>query len=517
MEETEEVVAVFRCAYSKDILHQGKLYITPRRFCFHSNIFGFEDKVTLDCQNVTAITRAKAALIFPTAILVRCGDIKYLFASFLNREQVYRLMFRVWQSVLMGTVLTVEELTQSKKYHYRRLEHDIKPEGSLVPVRSKSADEGHMASILEDFHAEFTHRRTRSFGSSVSATEVPDQGILTDEPQVGHLIRKSQSAIEIGLPAATSAAGQECYPPVKKPRVSFDLKKGSETESTGRESPITEGESNKTDSSDPEQPETNVFSSSATSSSQEVVKRKKQCKLSKLLHLHHAQHVKDENHMHESSLSPVEKALDSALSLGISAVPCAVPKRSALWPLPVVEKVSSAGLKEEKDPQETETQYGDDIGAEYLASDSSFQTNLKRIPVEISSRVSASMTYIQARAYSVPGLTLLMVLVLVCFVLVCLSTIYVTCQLASVEPVLATVHPLTFVFWSDSFHQEKLSSAHLKDLTIDKLAAHLEDFDKSASESQQTTEPDNGLLRSTSDSVGKSVFTHSESIAETHD
>jgi hypothetical protein len=25
---------------------------------------------------VTAITRAKAALIFPTAILVRCGDIK---------------------------------------------------------------------------------------------------------------------------------------------------------------------------------------------------------------------------------------------------------------------------------------------------------------------------------------------------------------------------------------------------------------------------------------------------------
>jgi hypothetical protein len=57
---------------------------------------------------VTAITRAKAALIFPTAILVRCGDIKYLFASFLNREQVYRLMFRVWQSVLMGTVSLVQ-------------------------------------------------------------------------------------------------------------------------------------------------------------------------------------------------------------------------------------------------------------------------------------------------------------------------------------------------------------------------------------------------------------------------
>ena len=30
----------------------------------------------MDCQNVTAIARAKAALIFPTAILVRCGDTK---------------------------------------------------------------------------------------------------------------------------------------------------------------------------------------------------------------------------------------------------------------------------------------------------------------------------------------------------------------------------------------------------------------------------------------------------------
>ena len=36
----------YSCAWQKEILVQGRLYITAHHFCFYSSILGFETKVT---------------------------------------------------------------------------------------------------------------------------------------------------------------------------------------------------------------------------------------------------------------------------------------------------------------------------------------------------------------------------------------------------------------------------------------------------------------------------------------
>eukprot|EP00118_Oscarella_pearsei_P003397 m.14152 g.14152 ORF g.14152 m.14152 type:complete len:120 (+) comp25569_c0_seq2:214-573(+) len=43
----------FRCALSKEILINGRLYVTSKHFCFHSNILGIEKKVLLNGRSLT--------------------------------------------------------------------------------------------------------------------------------------------------------------------------------------------------------------------------------------------------------------------------------------------------------------------------------------------------------------------------------------------------------------------------------------------------------------------------------
>ena len=42
---------VYTCALSKDILLQGKMFVSQNWICFYSNIFGYETKVFI-CHSV---------------------------------------------------------------------------------------------------------------------------------------------------------------------------------------------------------------------------------------------------------------------------------------------------------------------------------------------------------------------------------------------------------------------------------------------------------------------------------
>lgn len=89
----------FSCALSREILLQGRIYITQGWFCFYSNIFGWETQVTIDCTKIQSITREKTAYVVPNAILVCTDEEKHFFSSFLSRETVYKLLLQVWDEV----------------------------------------------------------------------------------------------------------------------------------------------------------------------------------------------------------------------------------------------------------------------------------------------------------------------------------------------------------------------------------------------------------------------------------
>ncbi|XVE76848.1 hypothetical protein DITRI_Ditri13aG0013100 [Diplodiscus trichospermus] len=92
----EFLVQDFNCALQESILLQGHMYLFVRYICFYSNIFGFETKKIIAFNEITSVRRAKTAGIFPNAIEIFAGGRKYFFASFLSRDEAFKIINDGW-------------------------------------------------------------------------------------------------------------------------------------------------------------------------------------------------------------------------------------------------------------------------------------------------------------------------------------------------------------------------------------------------------------------------------------
>ncbi|KAK1274220.1 hypothetical protein QJS04_geneDACA012511 [Acorus gramineus] len=75
---------------------EGHMYLFMHHICFYSNIFGFETKKVIHFSEVTSVRKAKTAAIFPNAIEIMAGRKKIFLASFLSRDEAYRLIIDKW-------------------------------------------------------------------------------------------------------------------------------------------------------------------------------------------------------------------------------------------------------------------------------------------------------------------------------------------------------------------------------------------------------------------------------------
>lgn len=110
----------YSCALQKEILVQGRLYVTQNYLCFYANIFGWETTVTLKWKDVSAITKEKTAIVIPNAVLICTRTEKYFFTSFVARDKTYLMLFRVWQNALMDQPMTPQEMWQWVRSNYSR-------------------------------------------------------------------------------------------------------------------------------------------------------------------------------------------------------------------------------------------------------------------------------------------------------------------------------------------------------------------------------------------------------------
>ncbi|KAG0611474.1 hypothetical protein M758_7G143600 [Ceratodon purpureus] len=92
----ELLIADFNCALQKKILLQGHMYLFERYVCFYSNIFGYEKKKIVPLKDVTCVRKARTASVFPNAIEIVSWGKKHFFASFLSRDEAFRLIIDGW-------------------------------------------------------------------------------------------------------------------------------------------------------------------------------------------------------------------------------------------------------------------------------------------------------------------------------------------------------------------------------------------------------------------------------------
>uniref|UniRef100_A0A4W6BRZ0 GRAM domain containing 1A n=1 Tax=Lates calcarifer TaxID=8187 RepID=A0A4W6BRZ0_LATCA len=100
--DTERLIVDYSCALQKDILLQGRLYLSENWLCFYSNIFRWE----------TTVSRAHTVYTFARAQTNICllSHFNHFFTSFGARDRSFMMIFRLWQNALLDKSLSPKEL-----------------------------------------------------------------------------------------------------------------------------------------------------------------------------------------------------------------------------------------------------------------------------------------------------------------------------------------------------------------------------------------------------------------------
>ena len=128
----ERLIADFSCALQKEILIQGRLYLSLNYLSFHANIFGWETVLSIKLCEITALTKANTIRVIPNAIqVIKNNGQKYIFTSFVARDKAFKRIYRLWQDIVIGQKMNVAEVWQLIHYNY----------GSYLGVPSDSEEE----------------------------------------------------------------------------------------------------------------------------------------------------------------------------------------------------------------------------------------------------------------------------------------------------------------------------------------------------------------------------------------
>lgn len=98
---SERLIDDFSCAVSRDILVQGRIYLSPGYVCFNSNILGWVTNIIIPLQEVIQIEKKTTAVLFPNGMVIRTLHQKYVFATFISRDSFFSLITNVWHRVLL--------------------------------------------------------------------------------------------------------------------------------------------------------------------------------------------------------------------------------------------------------------------------------------------------------------------------------------------------------------------------------------------------------------------------------
>ncbi|KAG0005536.1 hypothetical protein BGZ80_003714 [Entomortierella chlamydospora] len=97
--DDEKLIEDYGCALQKEILVQGRLYISETHVCFNANIFGWVTNLVIAFNEITAIEKRMTAFVIPNAIsIVTTTNTKgHFFASFLSRDAAHDLLMAAWR------------------------------------------------------------------------------------------------------------------------------------------------------------------------------------------------------------------------------------------------------------------------------------------------------------------------------------------------------------------------------------------------------------------------------------
>ncbi|ODQ82238.1 hypothetical protein BABINDRAFT_158874 [Babjeviella inositovora NRRL Y-12698] len=96
IEPHDRLLDDFSCALSRDILFQGRLYVSERNLCFNSNLLGWVTNLIVPYDEIIGFEKRSTAGLFPNGIAVETREVTHTFASFVTRDATYEFLKVIW-------------------------------------------------------------------------------------------------------------------------------------------------------------------------------------------------------------------------------------------------------------------------------------------------------------------------------------------------------------------------------------------------------------------------------------
>ncbi|RLV96476.1 Membrane-anchored lipid-binding protein LAM5 [Spathaspora sp. JA1] len=93
---TDRLIDDYACALSREILLQGRIYISENYICFNSNLLGWVTSLVLTMDEIVGFEKKSTVGLFPNGISIETNDTKHTFASFISRDATFELMTTIW-------------------------------------------------------------------------------------------------------------------------------------------------------------------------------------------------------------------------------------------------------------------------------------------------------------------------------------------------------------------------------------------------------------------------------------
>lgn len=96
--EDDLLIEDYSAAYQREILLQGRLYISEGHICFWSNIFGYVTNLVISFDEVISVEKKSTAMIFQNGLAIQTMHARHAFASLISRDTTYDLIVSMWRS-----------------------------------------------------------------------------------------------------------------------------------------------------------------------------------------------------------------------------------------------------------------------------------------------------------------------------------------------------------------------------------------------------------------------------------
>ncbi|KAE8266620.1 hypothetical protein A4X09_0g5729 [Tilletia walkeri] len=95
--EDDFLIEDYSCALAREILVQGRVYVSENHLAFNANIFGWVTNVVIPFTDIVSIEKRMTAFVIPNAIQISTLHAKHTFTSFLSRDTAYDLIANIWR------------------------------------------------------------------------------------------------------------------------------------------------------------------------------------------------------------------------------------------------------------------------------------------------------------------------------------------------------------------------------------------------------------------------------------